>query len=126
MLEDPTVVFFDRQLLSWAIRGLEVFAYAETTVRVDVPREFNPELILFPHFTWIGLIGIFYRLTIAFFEDTQDWLAEADPARCMRFLAHQVMTFAPNAHGKHVIGIPCSFTPDRRQGCMEFDLLLVG
>src|SRR5438876_9231224 len=99
MLEDPTVVFFDRQLLSWAIRGLEVFAYAETTVRVDAPGEFNPELVLFPHFTWIGLVGVVDRLAAALFIDTQDRLVKADPTSCMCFFTHQVVTFAANAPG---------------------------
>src|SRR5579871_6151308 len=60
MLKNPTVILLDGKLFAWAIGRFKVFPNTETAIGIDAPRKFNPELVLFPYFAGIGLIGILY------------------------------------------------------------------
>src|SRR5712691_6891518 len=49
VLEDPAVELLDAQLLARPVGRLEVLADAERAVRIDAPRQLDPELVLLPH-----------------------------------------------------------------------------
>ncbi len=76
-----------------------MLADAQRTVRVKAPGELQPKLILFPHFTGIGLVGKFHGLALSLHSHAPDRLAEGKPLTGMRFLAHQIVPFAGVPHG---------------------------
>ena len=42
-------------------------------------------------------------------------MAESDPLRGVRFVAHQIVPFRPESHRQHIIGEPCGLAPRWRQ-----------
>src|SRR5690606_2485871 len=49
--EHPAVVLVDRELRPGPLLRLEPAADAERAVRIDAPRQLDPELVLLPHLT---------------------------------------------------------------------------
>ena len=55
--EEHGVVLVDGQRGTRLFRALKLFTDTKGTVRVDSPRQVDPELLLFPNFTRVGLVG---------------------------------------------------------------------
>src|ERR1041384_2088740 len=95
IIEDPTVVVVDRHLRARFIRRFKKLANSQCAVRIDAPGELDPEFVFFPDLAdsrcFVGFIGGVEFLSLFFQRDTQDWLPEADPARGLRFLTHQIV-----------------------------------
>ena len=104
--EDHGVVLVDGQRGPRLFLALKLFTDAKGTVRVDSPRQVDPELLLFPNFTRVGLVGPLEVVTLQFAVTPQDRLAEPNPASRVCFVAGQVVAFRGEAHGQHVVGKP--------------------
>ena len=125
IFEDPPVILFNRDSLSGTIGGFKILANPHAAVRVDVPGQAGPELVLFPDFAGIRLIGKFKFLAGPLARNANDRLPEGNPARRVGFLALQVVPFSPHAHGKDVIGEPGRLAPGGSQSGVEPDLFFI-
>ncbi len=126
MLEQVRVVLVDGERCTGLLDGLEMLADTERSIRVDLPREIDPEFVFFPHFAGIHLVGAVHRLALLLGVCLHHRLTEADPTSEVRLVRRDVVSFACNAHRQHVVGEPCGFTPDRREGHVTPDEILVG
>ena len=126
VLEDPPVELLDPQLLAGPVRRLEVLADAEGPVGIDAPRELDPELVFLPHLPQprrlVRLPGRVEDLALTLEGHAQHGLAESDPARRVRLLAHEVVPLRGVAHGQHVVGEPRRLAPDRSEAGVALDL----
>src|SRR5579859_211051 len=61
VFKNPAIVFGDRQLLTSAIRRLEVLPDSQRAVGIDAPGQLDPELIFFPDLAQAGLAVSFVR-----------------------------------------------------------------
>ena len=129
VLEHPLVVLRHRQLLARPVRRLEVLADSQRAVGIDAPGQLDPELVLFPHLSQarlpMRLPGGVEGLALPFQGDPQHGLAEADPARRVGFLAHEVVALRREAHGQHVVREPGGFAPGGREAGVALHLGLV-
>ena len=66
------------------------------------------------------------RLAALLARDAQHRLAEAEPLRGVRFLAHRVVALGAEAHRQDVVGEPRGFAPRRRQRDVQADRVAVG
>src|SRR5215469_17988330 len=85
VLENPPVVFADLELLPGPIGRFEVLADAHRAIGINTPREFDPELILLPHFSEPRLAMRLIRkvefLALVFQGNAQHGLSKSDPSR---------------------------------------------
>ena len=88
-------------------------------VGIDAPRQLDPELVLLPHLADARrLVRLPRPLELAALPPqhlAQHRLAEADPARGVRFLRHEVVALGCVAHRQDVVGEPGRLAPDRRE-----------
>ena len=129
VLEDPAVELLDAQLLPGAIGRFEVLANSQRAVGIDAPRELDPHLVLFPHLPQprrlVSLPREVEGPALALEGHAQHGLAEADPARGMRLLAHEVVALGGMPHGQHVVGEPRRLAPDGSEAGVPLHLGLV-
>ena len=129
VLEHPAVELVHRELLARPGRRLEPPPDAERAVRVDPPGELDPELVLFPDLPeprgLVRLPGRREPAALPLERDAQHGLAEADPARSVGLLAHEVVPLGGVTHREDVVGEPRSLAPGRRQADVEAHLRLV-
>ena len=102
-----------------------MLANAKRAVRVDLPRQVDPEFVLFPHFTRVYFPRAVDRAAFLFGVDAEHGLAETDPSTRVRFVTGEVMSLGPVTHGKHVVREPCRFRPCRGQRDMAADEVFV-
>ena len=100
-----------------------MLADAERAVRIDAPGERRPELALFPDLAGVRLVGGVDGLAALFARDAQHRLAEAEPLRRVRLLAHRVVALGAEAHRQDVVGEPRRLAPRRRQRDVQADLV---
>ena len=81
-----------------------MFSDPERAVRVDLPRERDPELVFFPDLPWIGFVSELDFLTAPLHRYPRDGLAERDPFAGMGLLTLDIVTLACEPHGKDVVG----------------------
>src|SRR5260370_42428664 len=107
-----------------------MLADAERAVGRDAPRELERDLVFSPHWTdprrFVRLPREVEGLALTLEREAQDRLAEADPARGMRLLRHEIVALGGVAHRQHVIGEPRGLAPRGRQARVALDLRLVG
>ena len=108
------------------VRRLEVLADAERAVGIDLPGERDPELAFLPHLAGIRLVGGVDLLAALLARDAQHRLAEPEPLRGVRLLAHRVVALGAETHRQDVVGEPRRLAPGRRQRDVQADLVLVG
>ena len=103
-----------------------MLADAERAVGIDAPGERRPELAFFPDLARVRLVGGVDRLAALLPRHADHRLTKAEPLRRVRLLAHRVVALGAEAHRQDVIGEPGGFTPGRRQGHVQPDLVVVG
>src|SRR5258708_22465134 len=79
VFEYPLIIFFDAQFFARSIRRFKIFANTQATIWIDTPRKLDPEFVLFPNLSGIGLICVIEFLTTFFAQHAQHRLTEADP-----------------------------------------------
>src|SRR5829696_8897779 len=106
VLKYPPVVLFDADLGAGPVGRLEVLANAEFPRGVDSPGEFDPELILLPYLSRVGLVRVLELFALALSPYPRDRLPEGYPLGRMGLLALQVVALGPDAHRQDVVCKP--------------------
>ena len=129
VLEDPAVVLVDRSFSPGRYGDSKYWRMPSAAVGIDAPRQLDPELVLLPHLAGPRLVRLPRPLDLLARRSqhlAQHRLAEADPPRRVRLLAHEVVALGAVAHRQHVVGEPGRLAPGRRERGVALDLRLVG
>ena len=124
-LEEHRVVLVEGQWGSRVLPALELGPDAQRAVRVDAPRQVDPELLFLPHLARVGFVGALEHLAVQLAVAPGDRLAEPDPPAVVGLETGYVVALRGMPHGEHVVGEPRRFVPGRRQRHMAADLLRV-
>ena len=125
MIEDPGVVLVHRQPLPRVLPRLDEGADAAAPVRVDAPRQLQPELVLLPHLSRIRVARVRHLLAEAGAGGAEHGLAEGDPLAVVRLVGVQVVTLGAVSHREDVVREVGRFVPRRRERHVQTHLLLV-
>ena len=125
MVEDPGVVLVHRQPLPRVLPRLDELADAAAPVRVDAPRQLEPELVLLPHLSRIRVARVRHLLAEAGAGGAEHGLPEGDPLAVVRLVGVQVVTLRAVSHREDVVREVGRFVPRRRERHVQAHLLLV-
>ena len=106
-------------------RGLEVPPDAHRAVRVDTPRQLDPELVLFPHVAGIGVAGVVNVVAQLLLERANDGLPPSDPLGGVRLERVEVVPLRPESGRQHVIRPLRRLAPHRSQRHVQADAVVL-
>ena len=78
-----------------------MLADPQISIRVDSPRQLDPELIFFPDLTRIEFSGVFACFSLQPCEGPQNRLPERDPAAIVRLLTLDIVPLRGVAHRQY-------------------------
>ena len=126
VFENKLIILIDSDFFTLAVRRQKMLTDTQAAIRVDTPRQLNPEFILFPHLTGVYLIGKGKVFALPAGILTQHRLAEGHPHTTVGFVAVDIMTLGGQPHRQHVIGKESRFVPGWRQGYVQPHLAFIG
>src|SRR6185436_13609367 len=99
----------------WILFRLRVLSNAETAVRIDAPRQLEPELILFPNLARIHLARIGDSFASTLSRSFHHGLSKPEPLRIVRFIGMKIVSLGADTHRQNVISVVGSFVPGGRE-----------
>ena len=119
VLENPPVVLVHGHLLARLRARLEELPDPARAVRVDPPRQLDPELVLLPHLAGVHVAGGPHLLAEPLPRGPQNRLAEADPAPIVLLVRGEVVPLRRVPHRQHVVRKERCLVPRRGQRHMQ-------